>query len=116
MACHPRNTVFASCTDSLAPNDVVVDGGVLLPLPLFLQGAKAATHRNQGRHFFFTRTPIAKSTIMGANRSAGIGHSTEAISFLIFSPLKCQPRCNFEGLKGMRSLSFGRHGKAPCGQ
>jgi hypothetical protein len=26
---------------------------------------------------------------MGANRSAGIGHSTEAISFLIFSPLKC---------------------------
>jgi len=45
--------------------------------------------------FFFTRTPIAKSTIMGAKISTGIGHSTESISFLIFSPSRRQPICGF---------------------
>jgi hypothetical protein len=113
MPCYPRHTLFASCTDSLAPNDVVVDGGVLLPLPLFLRGSKAATLRKEGRYFFFTRTPIAKSTIMGAKISAGIGHSTESISFLMFSPSHCQPRCHCERIQETRSLPFRRHSKAP---
>ena len=47
------------------------------------------------RYFFFTLSPIAKSTIIGANRSAGIGHNTVLNSFLILSPAQYQPRASW---------------------
>ena len=51
---------------------------------------------------------MAKSTIMGAKTSTGIGHNTELNSFLIFSPSPPQSRCHREGFRARRSLPFGR--------
>jgi hypothetical protein len=56
---------------------------------------------------------MAKSTIMGANTSTGIGHNTELNSFLISSPSQRLSRCHREGFRARRSLRSRRHGQAP---
>jgi hypothetical protein len=60
-----------------------------------------------GCYFFFTRIPMAKSAIMGANRSAGIGHNTELSNFLILPPSRHQPEIYCEGAWKTLPLSFG---------
>src|SRR5450755_3191523 len=67
---------------------------------------------NHVRFFFFALTPIAKSTIMGAKTSTGIGHNTELTSFLIVPASRSESRCHRQGCEEMRSPALAHEGRA----
>ena len=67
---------------------------------------------NHVRFFFFALTPIAKSTIMGAKTSTGIGHNTELTSFLIVPASRSESRCYRQGFEEMRSPPLAHDGRA----